>query len=158
MSVERIVIIALWIIGPVAALLFVPRAQARRFAIGLLISQSIIWLKVVLVAEFDLMEFPVREFPKASDMGFTIQYMFFPVLCGIYFIHRPVKPWLKRIAWFLGAVSALAVIHELLAQYTDLIEYQRYNFATSWAVIAVCVSVTEVAYWWFFRKAGRHEN
>ncbi|WP_407945760.1 CBO0543 family protein [Paenibacillus puerhi] len=43
----------------------------------------------VLLVQFNLVAYPLREFPKASDLSITFKVLWTPVASGLYYIYRP---------------------------------------------------------------------
>lgn len=150
MNLERTIIIIIWIVGAAVIAFMVPRPASRRFLFGFLACQTITWVNVALHVKLQLLAYPVREFPKATDLGFTMQYMVYPLLCGLYLIFEPQRSWTIRGVYLIVWCSVLAFFHHGLAQYTELVEYVHYHWSLAWiAFFIIFVSVNAIVRWFF---------
>lgn len=152
MSKERLVLIAIWSIGILAAGLFVRRSNWHRFAVSYLLCQNFTWVCVTLHVKFAIFTYPVREFPRATNTGFTVQYMLYPVLCGLYILFKPhgagmIKTALYILPWTVG----VTLFHYLLSQYTDLLRYNHGSPFLAWLMIMVIFGTAGVLEELFFK-------
>lgn len=155
MSIDYIVIILMWVIGILAFIFLTPKNHYRKVLFALLLCQAFVWISSLLHVKFHLLAFPVREFPKATDVLVTTEYFFYPLLSGFYIVFEP-KPKHKR-SLAIRAVhlsiwtSGLVLIDHLLEKYTNLIEYLHYAWYFTWIDFFCIFAVTNLIYQWFFK-------
>ncbi|SDC71515.1 hypothetical protein SAMN02799630_01266 [Paenibacillus sp. UNCCL117] len=154
MTLDRFVLILLWGLSVVLAVIMIPRRKVRIAAIALLFCQALLWVSSLLHSRHDLIQFPVREFPKATDLLVTTEYFFYPFFCALYVIREPMNQ--SRINWksLITCVTAATVIDLLLATYTNLVRYENYAWYWTWLVFLVQFLATRYYCCWFFRSSA----
>ncbi|MBP1155572.1 hypothetical protein ACVLD2_000514 [Paenibacillus sp. PvR052] len=153
MSLERAILIIVWIVGTIVIALLVHRPDFRQFVMGFLVCQAITWVNEALHVKLHWVSYPVREFPKATELGFTMQYMVYPLLCGIYLICEPQRSWTARGLYLIAWCSGLAVFHYGLARYTRLIQYIHYHWYIVWIAFFIIFVLVNAIVRWFFKDA-----
>ncbi|MDR7001357.1 CBO0543 family protein [Neobacillus niacini] len=159
MLVERIILVAMWLSGFVGLILFIPRNDRRRGILALLMFQGIIWLCDMPSFQLDLLRAPVREFPKATDLPFTIDYFFYPVLFSIYYVHKKRRGSLGyRMTYFFVWVSIITLYDIVLERYTDLLEYDLLPWFGVWIYIGFLFYLSQVCCNWFFKDKALFQS
>lgn len=82
----------------------------------------------VLHVHFDLLAYPVREFPKATDIGFTMPYMVYPIMAGIYIMYEPRNSLGLRTLYLFVCSFGVGVFHHMMQKYTDLLDFVNYHW------------------------------
>jgi hypothetical protein len=150
MSIESIVIILMWGIGLVS-FLFIPKNRMRRFILAHLFCQSLTWLSSLFHVQFDLLTFPFREFPNATDLLVTTEYFFYPTFCAFYIIFEPKGNYLFRLIYLSFWITVVTMIDLLVERYTNLIEYVHYSWYWTWMNFFILFALTNILYQWFFK-------
>lgn len=145
---EKIILVSMWLLGFVGFLLFVPRKDWRKGMVAVLVFKAIVWLCDMPAFQFDLLSAPVRLLPKASDLALTIEYIFYPVLYAIYFVHK------KSIINFLVWVSAITIFDIALERYTNLLEYEKLKWYGMYIYIIFLFFVSDLCCNWFLKDKG----
>lgn len=151
MRKEQLVLLLVWGGCAVAILLFVRRSNWRQFAFSYLLSQNFTWISVILFTKFGIFTYPVREFPKATQMGFTMPYMLYPVLSGLYVLFRPRLPFFLELIYMLPWSLGVTLLHYLLGRYTRLVSYSSSHSILVWVTISLIFSAVSLMERRFFR-------
>ncbi|WP_304363375.1 CBO0543 family protein [Paenibacillus elgii] len=99
MDVERNLLLLVWFVCITTIYFLVPRAKAHEFVLCFLVCQAVGWIVEVLLVQFDLVAYPLREFPKASDLNITFKVVWTPVasVYSIIFLSvRCLASWFFR--------------------------------------------------------------
>ncbi|WP_166242854.1 CBO0543 family protein [Paenibacillus turpanensis] len=152
MTLERTILLFAWVIGLATIAFFVTRPKPHRFILAYMMCGSLVWIKVAHHVYFNMVIFPVREFPNATNFGFTPQYMLYPLICSLYIISEPQGSWLRRVLHLLLFTVPLTFLHTALAFFTDLMEFVRYNALTAWLYFITVFVTTNGLVRWFFRE------
>ncbi|MCD9021498.1 CBO0543 family protein [Cohnella silvisoli] len=151
MTLERRVLIMIWIASIIAVVLFIPKHKRREAIVVLLTCQAITWLNGILHVEFGLLAFPVREFPRATKLLFTSEYMMYPLMCAFYFIYEPHSRKLLRLPYLVAWISGLTMVDVMIERYTNLIEYVNYFWYWTWIDFFLIFLLTNVYCKWYFK-------
>lgn len=158
MTLERLVLIIIWAVSTIAFVLFIPRNRRREAILAFLACQSVTWVNSMLHVKYGLLAFPVREFPKASDLLFTSEYMMYPLMCAFYYIYEPESGKLPRLLYLVGCITCLTVIDVIIEKYTELIEYTKYSWYWTWIDFFLIFLITNIYCKWFFKKNSFREE
>jgi hypothetical protein len=151
MDLEIMILSLLWVFGITAIVLFTPKNGLRKLLFASLVCQAILWASALVHVKFGLLSFPVREFPKATDVLFTTEYFFYPLIYGFYIIFEPNVSFMVRLCYFVLWISGLTVIDYLIEKNTDLIIYENYAWYWSWLNFFVIFLLASLIYKWFFK-------
>jgi hypothetical protein len=152
---ERILLIAIWLVSIAVTVLFVSKAKRREAALSFLACQCLTWINSLLRVKFHLLVFPVREFPKATDLLVSTEFFMYPLICAFYYIYDPksssvFRRFIHLCIWTTGA----DLVEVLLEKYTNLITYLHFTWYWTWLDFFVLFIVTNVYCNWFFKKTG----
>lgn len=75
----------------------------------------------------NIIAYPVREFPRASDLSITVEIMLVPICCALYVIYEPRKTWLARIRHLTVWTIGITVIDFVIARYTKLQDHNGFD-------------------------------
>ncbi|MDQ0921012.1 CBO0543 family protein [Paenibacillus sp. V4I5] len=152
MILERKIIILVWILGLAMVVIFVRRSNVRRFILAHFTSQTIVWFSVILQVKLRIISFPVREFPRATDIGFTMTYLLYPILSSIYILLEPRRSRTIRTLYLLLWCTALAWLNYMLTQYTQLLDYKFLDWFMGSMFFIFLLVLTKVIVRWFYRN------
>lgn len=159
MEKEHLILAAMWIFGFLGFILFIQKKNLRKGLLAYSIFQSIVWLCDMPAFEFGLLSAPVREFPKATDLAITINYLFYPFLFSIYYVKKRVKGFIwARFSYFAVWVSAVTLYDVIIETYTDLLEYGSMTWYGMWMYIAFLFFISEVCCNWFFKDQAKFQT
>lgn len=152
MQMEHLILIAMWLLGIVGFIVFIPRKDVRMGLLSLLIYQSVIFNCDMFAFKYDLLSAPIRIFPKATHLAITINYIFYPVLFSIFYVHKRVNSSLgSRLTYFFIWISIITVFDNVIEIYTDLLEYGILTWYGMWIYIAFLFYISQVLCNWFFQ-------
>ncbi|MFJ8256640.1 CBO0543 family protein [Peribacillus asahii] len=152
MLMEHLILVAMWLLGFVGLILFIPRKNRRKGLFAFMMFQAIIWLCDMPAFKYGLLSAPVREFPKATDLALTINYFFYPALFSIFYVHKKVKGSLwSRFTYFFVWISIITLFDIVIERYTDLLEYGLLTWYGMWIYIGFLFYVSRVCCNWFFK-------
>ena len=151
MILEHWILVAMWLLGFLGFIMFIPRKDRRKGLLAFLMFQAIIWLCDMPAFKYDLLRAPVRELPKATDLPLTIDYFFYPVLFSIFYVNKRVGSLWSRFTYFLVWISASALFDIVIERYTDLLEYEILKWYGMWIYIGFLFYVSQVCCNWFYK-------
>ncbi|WP_169802783.1 CBO0543 family protein [Neobacillus soli] len=156
MPIEYLIIILMWVIGVISFVKFTPKNHHRRVIFAVLVCQSLTWLNTLFHVKFNLLSFPVRELPKATDVLVTTEYLFYPLVCGFYIISVPKKVNNYLRPFYLSLwVSGLTIFDVIIEKYTNLIVYVHYDWYWTWLDFFCLFAVVNIIYHWFFKEKAQ---
>lgn len=152
MLLDYMILIALWPLGIICWYLFIPNNKRREGFLALMMFQAIIWFCDMPAFRFGVISAPVRLFPKATDLALTINYIFYPVLFSIFYVHmRFMSRLTHRVLSLLFWVSFITLFDIMIERYTDLLEYGFITWYGMWVYIGFLFYVSQVCCNWFFK-------
>lgn len=152
MMMERLILVALWLIGFFGFIFFIPRYYRRQGIFAYLLFQAIIWLCDMPSFTYGLLSAPVREFPKATDLMITINYFFYPILFAIFYVRKREKgSLLSKFTYFAIWIISISLFDIVLEKYTDLLEYGILPWYGMFGYIAFLFYVSQICCNWFFK-------
>ncbi|PKR86438.1 CBO0543 family protein [Heyndrickxia camelliae] len=159
MLIERMILVAMWLFGIVGFILFIPRKDWRRGLFAFLMFQAIIWLCDMPSFQFGLLSAPVREFPKATDLPVTIDYLFYPALFSIFYVNKKVRASLwYSFAYYFIWITATTLFDSMLEKYTGLLEYKLLTWYGMWIYIGFLFYTSEICCNWFYKDKSHYKQ
>jgi hypothetical protein len=143
----------MWFIG-IITLVSVPNSLRRRFMFAYLISQALAWINTLISAQLHWISFPVREFPIATDLLFTNEYMFYPVIYGIYIIISHKKKFGARFMYAVFCSLIIILTEVFMILYSDLIRYDHTTWYWRWLNGLAATVLLSFIDQWFFKKSA----
>jgi len=152
MNKEIIILIASWITIIISLILFVPKDKLRQASVIFFFKQLMTWLIGLLVAQYKLIEYPVREFAYATRTSFTFEYFIYPSLCVLFNLHFPEeKSYIRQFLYYCYFCTAMTVFEVLCEKYTNVIKYIHWTWYLSWITLFITFYLSRQYYRWFFR-------
>lgn len=158
MSIEFVTLIVIWAIGVISFFIFTPKCHRRKLIFGYLVCKTLTWLSSLLYVNYNLLIFPIREFPKATDLLLTTEYFFYPLLCGFYIIHEPKSNYFIQFLYLSLWVSILVIIGVIIEKYTNLIEYTHYHWYWNWLNLLCIFATSNIICHYFFKESTLFRN
>jgi hypothetical protein len=152
MNTEFVILIIIWVVGLISFFLFTPKRKHRNLIFGYLVCKTLTWISTLFHVKFNLLIFPFREFPKATDLMLTTEYFFYPLMCGFYIIYEPKLKYLGRFFYLSLWISVLVIIDVMMEKYTNLIEYIHYDWYWTWLNFFCIFALSNRIYHWFFSE------
>lgn len=153
MSLERILLIAIWTVTIIGLVLLTPRKQIRPAIVIFMFKQIMTWLFGLLVVEYRLISYPVREFVYASKTSFSFEYFIYPAICVVFVLRYPErKSVLHRIGWYVFFPTWMTIAEVLIERYTLLISFLNWSWYWTWITLFLTFTISRLFYLWFMRK------
>jgi hypothetical protein len=151
MSKEWIILILSWAVSIILLLWKIPKKKNREAQIIFLFAQTLGWLYVFIQSYLDNLVFPVREFPKATDMLVSLHFIIYPTFLVFFTLFYPNRDQKRKIfLHYLIFISLHQLYELLLTHYTDLIDAKDWKWywgvITKWTVYYLCFHF----YQWFW--------
>jgi hypothetical protein len=155
MLVERTILITVWVITIIGLICSVPRNKLREAQLIFLFKQFVTWITGILVVEYHLIRYPVREFKLAYKGSFSFEFFIYPAVCVIFNLHFPQKRgWLAKIGWYILFPTWMTILEVLIEKYTGLIDYIHWAWYWTWLTLLVTFVLTRIYYLWFFKTSS----
>nr|WP_148930156.1 CBO0543 family protein [Paenibacillus methanolicus] len=156
MAMDRTILITIDFLIAVALIWLMPRDKLREATIIFLFKQSMTWSFGLLVVEWGLIEYPVREFVKANATSFSFEYFIYPALCVIFNLHYPNRAarW-KKWAWILAFPTAMTMLEVVIERNTELIRFLHWNGYYSWITLLLTFLMARTYFLWLYRNSGK---
>jgi hypothetical protein len=132
MSVDRIVIILLWIILPIVLWVVVPRHRIRESVAAFLLFQTLTWVFSIGLSYFGFLASPVRLFENATKISFTSEYLVFPTAAVLFQLWYPDNSnKIKRVFHYALSVGGILLFMNLLGSFTEIMTVKLDNLIRS---------------------------
>lgn len=123
MPVEHFILITISL-ASLASILYIPRTKYRLAFISFLAFEATTWASINILVQTGSIAFPVREFTKASQIGFIQNFLFFPMVYAWFIIIFQSKPTLiGKIMHYLIFVSVIVWFIYFVSVYTGLEDF-----------------------------------
>lgn len=152
MSKEVIIIAIAWILTVIMLLVFVPRNKFREAQVIFFFKLLITLLFGLLVAQYELIEYPVRSLSNATKVSFDFEYFIYPSICVVFNLHYPeMKNKFGQFMYYVYFCTVMTIIEILCEKYTDVINYIHWNWFLTWITLFITFYISRKYYLWFFR-------
>lgn len=129
----------------------VPADKIRDAIVVLLFKQSLTWLFGLIAVEMNLLQYPVRQFSKATRTSFTFEYFAYPVLCVFFNLYYPFGDSIfNQFIHYFFYTTGITVFEVLLEKHTNLVTYLKWKWYWTWATIFITFIMSNLFYRWFF--------
>ncbi|MFB9329399.1 CBO0543 family protein [Paenibacillus aurantiacus] len=152
---DRTILISIDIITALALIRLTSKDKLREATIIFLFKQTMTWSFGLLVVEWGLIEYPIREFVKANATSFSFEYFIYPALCVIFNLHYPTGAKWKKWAWFLAFPTAMTILEVEIERNTELIHYVHWNWCYTWVTLLTTYFMSRVYFLWVYRHSGK---
>jgi len=147
---NELILIFSWIISIGLLLMFVPKKNIRLSIITFLFSSTVAWAYEYTQVLFGLLEFPYREFAKATKLSFSLHYAIYPTFFVFFILFYPVdKGRIKKFFHTLVFNLLLATYTFLLNEHSSLIEFKHWNFFFSVCINFIMLYIIKKFVFWF---------
>jgi len=152
MSRDRIIEISSWVIIGSLLLWLVPKDKIRDAHLIFLFKQVLTWILGLMVAEKNLIRYPVRIFSRATKSSFTFDYFAYPAICVFFNLFYPYGESIeKQLVHYITYTSGITIFEVTLERYTNLIKYINWKWYWTWATIFITFMMSNFYYRWFFQ-------
>lgn len=154
MLLEEIILYSVTILFPFLFWKFIPSNKWRYAQVAFLFKQFLTWFTGLVVANFGLIEYPVRFFPSVNKASFTFEFLAYPVICAFFNVYYPeTKSKLAQLGYYVSYCTTLTVIELIFERYTQLIKYIHWTGYLTWATVFLTLYISRIYYRWFFKTS-----
>jgi hypothetical protein len=148
---ERFLIYSVWFIGFVS-LWFIPKHKYFEASFIFLFAQLQTWIFGLLVVEFGLIEYPVRELSKANSTSFTFEYFIMPIMCIFFILYFPdTKKIPSKMLFYIEFLLPFTIIEVIVERYTLILKYIQWHWYFTFISMLIVFYIVRVGYKWFFK-------
>ncbi|MBP1964777.1 CBO0543 family protein [Paenibacillus aceris] len=159
MTVERVILIVIWVVCIVLIPVMIPKHRTREAVLLFLFTQMITWIMSLLLVEWKAIENPIREFPSASGSNFTNNYIFFPLISTLFALYYPGQKSVAIRTFYQVRIVLLAGIYLILiSRYTQILHYIHFNIFLHMILLWIVLNVVRTYASWFFQRKIQKEG
>ncbi|WP_027086904.1 CBO0543 family protein [Cohnella panacarvi] len=151
MGLEQNLLLAIWIFSLLVISAFVPCHKRHSFVIAFITAQGLDWFAQMMFLQYNVLSFPVREFPKASDMSITLMIVLMPLYTAIYVIYEPRATRIVRAVYLVLWTSFATLTDITISRYSGLQDHKSYYWLVAELVFGVILVISNAVVRWFFR-------
>lgn len=150
MSVERIFLVCSFFISGMLLFVFVPKKNIPHAIIILLFAQTLSWISGILLVTFNLVSFPVREFPNATGVSFSRHFLVYPTIIVLYALYYPVDKKKSIQGYFILLFASMMTMYSYVTmKYTSLIEMKIWVIYLLFTMFVIQLYTTIRFFLWF---------
>lgn len=152
MSKENKIVVITWVSLVLLLFWLVPQDKIREASVIFLFKQALTWILGLVIAEKNLIEYPVRLFKNATKSSFTFEYFAYPTICVFFNLYYPFEESIIYLfAHYFFYTTLITVFELLLERYTDLIIYLKWKWYWTWTSVFITFYISSLYYRWFFQ-------
>jgi hypothetical protein len=157
-TLERFIIVAMATIS-IASVFYIPKEKYRLALISFLVFQVITWAGSIILIQIGLIEYPVREFTRATRGSFVLLFVFLPMIYSWFILIYPNKaPLMMRILHYFIFTSISVWFMYFICVYTGLQKFLKYtmlfNVIALYIRLLIYFKICHVYIKWFSKKAN----
>lgn len=159
MNKEIIILSCAWAATVLMLLLFTPKIKLREAIAIFFFKQFLTWLTGLIVAQFGLIEYPIRSFPIATRSSFDFEYFFYPSICVIFNLYYPMrKNKFLQFMHFFYYCSVMTIFEAIVEKYTNIIKYIHWSWYLTWITLFITFFLSNKFYIWYFKLKLRKDD
>ena len=133
-------------------IVFVPKRKLREAQVIFFFKQLITWFIGLVVAQYELIKYPVRSFSNATKSSFDFEYFIYPAICVVFNLHYPVgKSYIRQFMHYFYFCTIMTIIEVVCEKYTEIITYIHWTWYLTWLTLFITFYISRKFYIWFFR-------
>ncbi|MDN3019164.1 hypothetical protein PH210_23610 [Paenibacillus sp. BSR1-1] len=155
MRLEWMNLFVVWLIT-LGLVFIIPKRKRRIAIVAFLFTQVITWILGLVVVEYGLIAYPVRDLPTINYTSLTFEFLSFTVLCGVvnaYYPHARSK--MMKFLYFASFCTILTILEVIIEKYTDLIEYLHWSWYLTWISLFISFMLSRWFCVWFFKGIAK---
>jgi hypothetical protein len=132
---------------------FIPKEKIREAHVAYLFKLVITWSVGLLVAEYKVIEYPIRAFPYATKASFLFEFFLYPSICALFVINYPEKKSVfNRFMYYFYVCTVLTIIEVLQERYTQILTYVHWAWYITWVTFFITFFMARKYNKWFFKN------
>jgi hypothetical protein len=151
MSIDTDILVLAWIITSTVLIFTVPKTKIREAILIFFFVQLITWVAGLAVAQFRLIDYPVRSFPNATKASFDFEYFIYPSVCVVFNLHYPGgKSRLRQFMHYFITSTVITIVEMLCERFTNIITYMHWKWYITWITLNIVFYLSRKFYLWYF--------
>ncbi|MEQ8201066.1 MAG: CBO0543 family protein [Syntrophomonadaceae bacterium] len=152
MPLEKLLETGIIIIVAVMLVVYVPKSKLREALVVFFFKQFVTWPLGLAVAEYGLIEYPVRLFSNATKVQFSFEYLIYPAICVVFMMTYPEdRGRFKEFMHYFNYCTIMTMIEVVAEKYTANINYIHWTWYLTWLSLFITFYISRKFYEWFFR-------
>jgi len=132
---------------------FIPKDEIRKAHVAYLFTQIITWPMGLIVANYKLIEYPIRLFTYANKANFLFEYFYLPAICALFVVNYPErKGILARFRYYFYYCSTLTICEVIEERYLSVLIYIHWNWVITWITLFSTFYIVTKYTQWFIKK------
>ncbi|MBY0157235.1 CBO0543 family protein [Cytobacillus oceanisediminis] len=150
MTREVLILVCSWILSLYLLLRYIPTESKRLAWITFILVQAIAWIHEYIQLVFGLVEFPYREFNKATNMSFSLHYIVYPTIAVFFILFYPKEKGTRRtFLYYLLFSMGITTYSYLLEKFSSLYHYIHWNWLFGLITNMILLYVVKIYIFWF---------
>ncbi|MDX5476364.1 MAG: hypothetical protein LPK00_12590 [Bacillaceae bacterium] len=151
MSIEFMLLYILYAITFIS-LAFIPKNKWREASIAFSFQQCITWFFGLIVVQFNLIAYPVRELANVNGTSFLFEFIMFPIISSFFCVFYPLRKsrWMKFV-YYSSFCTVLTILEVFFEKFTNLIHYIQWDWYVTWITVFGAFLLIWKFYKWFFQ-------
>ncbi|MGF7035015.1 hypothetical protein J2T17_006007 [Paenibacillus mucilaginosus] len=155
MYTTELIILGAANLGTLLSLFLLPRGKVLQHHLVFLVVSLPTWVIGLMVVEWGLLAYPVRELAAINRTSFCFEYFLLPIVAVHYNAWYPENKRLGgRALYLLLYCSALTVPEILIERYTDLLSYLHWSWYITFVSEGFIFLYSRAVLLWFFRPSS----
>lgn len=152
MKIEPIILSISWLVSFLILVIFIPQKNIRMYLVTFLFTSTIAWIYEYFQLMMGFLEFPWREFSKATKMSFTLHYIVYPTF-AVLFIRSISNLNRERIIIVKIIIFSIliSIFTYAISTFSSLIEYRNWNFLIGVISNIIILYIVKRFVFWFKR-------
>ena len=136
--------------------IFIPKSKIIEAHVAYLFAQVVTWPMGLIVAEYTLIEYPIRLFHYANKAQFIFEFFLFPSICTLFVVNYPEKKNVfGRFMYYFYYCTFLTIIEIFEERYTNVLKYIHWTWYVSWITMFIMFYIVRKYNKWFLRNINK---
>ena len=132
---------------------FIPKYEIRKANVAYLFTLIITWPMGLIVANYKLIEYPIRLFTYANKANFLFEYFYLPAICALFVVNYPEKKGvLARFRYYFYYCTILTICEVIEERYISVLTYMHWSWLITWITLFITFYMATKYNLWFFKK------
>ena len=132
---------------------FIPKSEIRKAHVAYLLTLIITWPMGLVVADYKLIEYPIRLFTYANKANFLFEFFYLPAISALFVANYPEKKGaLARFRYYFYYCTALTICEVIEERYISVLTYIHWNWFITWITLFITFYMVTKYNQWFFKK------
>lgn len=151
--IEKFIFGIVWLISFISVW-FIPKPKYRESSFIFLFTQLPAWIFGLLVVEFGLIEYPVRELYKSNATNFSFEYLVLPLICIFFNFYYPEgKGLYKKLVYYITILGVFTLLEFIVERNTLILKYIHWEWYTTFITMGLVIYFVRSVYKWFFKMS-----